>query len=69
MLAAELLDILACPNCHATFAHDPERDELVCTDPGCGLAYPIKDGIPILLIDEGRPTRGDVSRSRRSTNG
>lgn len=67
MLAPELLEILACPNCHATFAYDPEREELVCTDPACGLAYPIVDGIPILLIDEARPTRGQVSRSRRSS--
>lgn len=66
MLSAELLEILACPNCHATFAYDPERDELVCTDPQCALAYPIVDQIPILLIDEARPTGDQAPRRRRS---
>lgn len=64
MLSPELLEILACPNCHATFAYDPERNELVCTDPECGLAYPVAEGIPILLIDEARQTRGAASRRR-----
>lgn len=53
-LAPELLAILACPNCHSALAVDHERDELVCTGPDCGLAYPVRDGIPILLIDEAR---------------
>lgn len=48
MIDKELLAILACPACKA----DVElRDEkIVCTK--CGLKYPIKDGIPIMLIDE-----------------
>lgn len=53
-LAPDLLEILACPNCHAALAVDHERDELVCTGPDCGLAYPVRDQIPILLIDEAR---------------
>lgn len=54
---AEVLDLLACPNCHAAFAVDPDRAELVCTGPDCGLAYPVVDGIPILLVDEARKSR------------
>jgi uncharacterized protein len=54
-LAPELLEILACPNCHGSLAVDHDRDELVCTSPDCGLAYPVRDGIPVLLIDEARP--------------
>ena len=62
--------MMACPKCHATFAHDPERDELVCTDPGCGLAYRVDgDGIPIMLIDEARSTRGVDPRSPRRERG
>jgi uncharacterized protein len=53
-LAPELLDILACPNCHGSLAVDHDRDELVCVVSDCGLAYPVRQGIPILLIDEAR---------------
>jgi uncharacterized protein YbaR (Trm112 family) len=45
-----LLEIIVCPSCHATL--NPEGEELVCT--GCGLAYPVRDDIPVLLIDEAR---------------
>jgi uncharacterized protein YbaR (Trm112 family) len=54
-LAPELLEILACPNCHGGLAVDHDQDELVCTSPDCGLAYPVNDGIPVLLVDEARP--------------
>ena len=53
-LAPELLEILACPNCHGSLAVDHEREELVCLDADCGLAYPVRSGIPVLLIDEAR---------------
>jgi uncharacterized protein YbaR (Trm112 family) len=51
-----LLDILACPSCHATLRVDDAAAELVCT--GCGLAYPVRDDIPVLLIDEARKPGG-----------
>ena len=53
-LAPELLEILACPNCHGALAVDHERDELICLAADCGLAYPVRHGIPVLLIDEAR---------------
>ncbi len=53
-LAPELLEILACPNCHGSLAVDHEGHELVCTAPGCQLAYPVRDGIPVMLIDDAR---------------
>lgn len=57
-LEASLLDILACPACHAPLRAEtgPDAPELVCTDDGCGLAYPIRDDIPVLLVDEARRT-------------
>ena len=47
-----LLDILACPNCRAALRADDEAAELVCTS--CGYAYPVRDDIPVLLVDEAR---------------
>jgi uncharacterized protein len=49
-----LLDILACPKCHSPLRAEPEASELVCTGKTCGLAYPVRDDIPVLLIDEAR---------------
>jgi uncharacterized protein len=53
-LPAEVLELLVCPSCHTKLALDYEAAELVCTGAGCGLAYPIRGGIPILLVDEAR---------------
>lgn len=53
-----LLAIIVCPQCHGTLAAVPEdvpedvAEELVCQ--GCGLAYPVRDEIPVLLVDEAR---------------
>jgi phosphomannomutase/uncharacterized protein YbaR (Trm112 family) len=49
-----LLDILACPECHAPLRVDEEASELVCTSATCGLAYPVRDDIPVLLVEEAR---------------
>ncbi len=49
-----LMEILACPQCHAPLRADEEASELVCTSEKCGLAYPVRDGIPVLLVDEAR---------------
>ena len=53
-LSPEFLQIAACPACHSKFAVDYDAHELVCASPSCGLAYPVRDGIPVLLIDEAR---------------
>jgi uncharacterized protein len=47
-----LLEILVCPDCRAPVAVDEGASELVCT--GCGLAYPVRDDIPVMLVDEAR---------------
>jgi uncharacterized protein YbaR (Trm112 family) len=49
-----LLDILACPSCHAPLRVDDAASELVCTSDACGLADPVRDDIPVLLIEEAR---------------
>ncbi|MEZ5931543.1 MAG: Trm112 family protein [Alphaproteobacteria bacterium] len=48
----KLLDILVCPLTKATLRYDRERQELISDE--AGLAYPIRDGIPIMLVDEAR---------------
>jgi uncharacterized protein len=49
-----LLEILACPKCHSPLRTDDEASELVCTNSECGLAYPVRDDIPVLLVSEAR---------------
>lgn len=50
MINKELLEILACPACKQDVRL--EGDRIVCTHSACGLRFPIRDGIPIMLIDE-----------------
>ncbi|MGZ5416517.1 MAG: Trm112 family protein [Nocardioides sp.] len=47
-----LLEIIVCPDCHGDLAVDEASSELTCT--ACGLAYPVRDDIPVLLVDEAR---------------
>jgi len=48
MIDKELLDILACPLCKTEIKL--ENDKIVCTN--CGRRYPVRDDIPVMLIDE-----------------
>lgn len=48
----ELLDILACPKCKGPVKLTPSQDGLECAQ--CRLVYPIKDDIPIMLIEEAK---------------
>ena len=49
-ISKDLLDILACPKCKGDIRPNESGDGLVCD--ACRLLYPIKDDIPIMLIDE-----------------
>ena len=49
-LDERLLDILACPECQGPVEHKERRHLIVCA--GCGLRFPVRDGIPIMLVDE-----------------
>lgn len=53
-IAQELLDILVCPKCRYPVELLPEENGLKCTNPECRLVYPIRDDIPVMLIDEAR---------------
>ncbi|EEO28851.1 Trm112 family protein [Oxalobacter paraformigenes] len=49
---AKLLEILVCPLCKGPLKYDRERQELICG--ADRLAYPIRDGIPIMWVDQAR---------------
>ena len=51
-LAQDLLDLLVCPLTRGPLRYDSKRQELISEK--AGLAYPIRDGIPILLPDDAR---------------
>ncbi len=50
MIDKKLLDILACPACKGEIEYDEQNEKLICQE--CGRRYPIRDGIPVMLIDE-----------------
>ena len=56
MLNKELLDILACPKCKGPVQLTAKEDGLVCQT--CKLLYEIRDGIPVMLIDEAKKLDG-----------
>jgi hypothetical protein len=50
-LDRELLDILACPNCRGEVEYREAEGFIVCVGK-CGYKYPVRDDIPVMLIDE-----------------
>ena len=54
----ELLAILVCPATRTPLTYDAERQELVSA--AAGLAYPIRAGIPVLLVEEARRLDGEA---------
>ena len=46
----KLLDILVCPLCKGKLVYDKKAQELICK--ADRLAYPVRDGIPVMLVDE-----------------
>ena len=58
-----LLEILVCPLTKAPIRYDRQAQELISEE--AGLAYPIRDGIPIMLVDEARPLRDDEKATKR----
>ena len=54
----ELLEIMVCPACHGSL-EPPEESGIACGR--CGRVYPIRDGIPVMLVEEAGPPRsGDA---------
>ena len=57
MLDPKLLNILVCPVTKAPLLYNEETQELLCK--ASGLAYPVRDGIPVMLEDEARALTAD----------
>lgn len=60
----KLLDILVCPVSKAPLEWDKERNELICR--ASGLAYPVRDGIPVMLESEARPLSSEERSQEES---
>lgn len=61
MLDEKLLAILVCPVSKAPLEYDRQKEELICK--ASGLAYPVRDGIPVMLEEEARQLT-DEEKSR-----
>ncbi len=46
----KLIDLLVCPACHGDIEYKDRRNLIICTK--CGLHYPVRDNIPVMLVDE-----------------
>ncbi len=57
MIDKKLLSILVCPVTKAPLEYDREKNELICK--ASGLAYPVRDGIPVMLESEARQLTAD----------
>jgi uncharacterized protein YbaR (Trm112 family) len=53
MIDTKLIEILACPACRGDVEYLTKDEKIVCME--CGRKYPVKDGIPVMLIDEAEP--------------
>jgi uncharacterized protein len=53
----KLLEVLVCPQTRTPLLYDKERQELISA--AARLAYPVRDGVPIMLIDEARELGAD----------
>lgn len=53
-VSPELLEILRCPQCKSKLQMDAAETRLKCLDPECSLVYPIRDDIPVMLIEEAK---------------
>jgi uncharacterized protein YbaR (Trm112 family) len=51
-ISPELLEILRCPQCRSRVEIDEAETRLKCVNPDCCLVYPIRDEIPVMLVEE-----------------
>lgn len=51
-ISPELLEILRCPKCKSRVELKDDASGLKCVNPECALVYPVRDEIPVMLIEE-----------------
>jgi len=59
-LNPKLIEMLVCPLTKGPLRYDPEKQELISLH--AKLAYPIRDGVPIMLLDEARPLEAEETK-------
>lgn len=68
LIDPQLKEILVCPNCHGELTEEEAQSRLRCA--GCGLAYPVREGIPVMLIDEAdKPENWQESQTSEAAQG
>ena len=60
-VAKEIVEILACPVCKSEVVYESESDRICCVNQECQRTYPIKEGIPLMVVEESA-----VSDSKRA---
>lgn len=53
-ISPELLEMLVCPKCKSKVEIKPDQSGLKCTNAECALVYPIRDEIPVMLVEEAK---------------
>lgn len=53
-ISPELLEILRCPKCKSEVKIKDDQSGLKCTNADCALVYPIRDEIPVMLVEEAK---------------
>jgi len=56
-VSAELVEILRCPKCKSKVTLNTDESGLTCNNEECRLVYPVRDEIPVMLIDEATPAK------------
>jgi uncharacterized protein YbaR (Trm112 family) len=51
-ISPELVEILRCPKCKSKVELKPDQSGLRCLNPECALVYPVRDDIPVMLVEE-----------------
>lgn len=54
-ISPELLEILRCPKCKSEVRINDRQTELKCQNEECSLIYPVKDDIPVMIVEEAKP--------------